>query len=133
MVWALLDDALRRAHVPADADHDLLDRLTLCRADSLQALEALSDDELPDVVLIDPMYPPSTRSALPRKEMRVLSQLLGQDGDAVELLDVARKAARRRVVVKRHLRDAPLGGIRPTHSRSGRSTRFDVYVRENSR
>lgn len=128
VVWSLLDDGLRRAGESPDVDRDLLGRVTLQHGDARDVLLALPADEQPDVVLIDPMYPPSQRTALPRKEMRLLSRLLGQDDDAADLLDVARRTVQR-VVVKRHVRDAPLGGARPTHVRSGRSTRFDVYVR----
>lgn len=128
-VWALLDDALRRARESGAMDQATLDRFSIRRADAREVLLAASGEELPDVVLIDPMYPPSGRSALPRKEMRLLSRLIGQDDDASELLAIARSVARRRVVVKRHARDEPLGGERPTHARVGRSTRFDVYVR----
>jgi 16S rRNA (guanine1516-N2)-methyltransferase len=129
VVWALLDDGLRRARQAPEADLDVLDRISLERGDARDVLLGLAEDQRPDVVLIDPMYPPSQRTALPRKEMRLLSSLLGQDDDAARLLEVARRTARRRVVVKRHLRDAPLADERPTHARSGRSTRFDVYVR----
>ncbi len=83
--------------------------------------------ERPDVVYLDPMYPPRRKSAEVRKEMRVLRALVGDDPDAAELLTAARRVARRHVVVKR-MRLAPelMPGV--LRSYVGRTTRYDVYA-----
>ncbi len=83
----------------------------------------------PDVIYLDPMYPEEGRSksALPKKEMQIFRRLLGDDIDAEALLNLALKAARQRVVVKRPIYAPALGG-RPTHSFDGKTARFDMYL-----
>ena len=88
--------------------------------------------DIPDVVYFDPMFPPPKKSALPKVEMRILRQLVGDEPDASELFDLARAVARRRVVVKRHRLAEPRAPD-PTHSHSDKTTRYDVYVRPPSR
>jgi 16S rRNA (guanine1516-N2)-methyltransferase len=78
-------------------------------------------------VLIDPMFPTS-RSAIGRGELQLLRRFVGEDPDAGELLAAALAVARRRVVVKRPARAAPLGGRAPHLTSRGSSTRFDVYL-----
>jgi len=88
----------------------------------------LASQDVPDVVYLDPMYPPQKKSALVKVEMRILRQLVGDDPDAGELFELARAVARQRVVVKRHRHAEPLSP-HPTHSHSDQTTRYDVYVR----
>ena len=80
----------------------------------------------PDVVYLDPMYPPKKKSALVKKEMRICRMLVGEDEDAGELLEIARRVARRRVVVKR-LRHAPPLKANAAAEYVGRTVRYDVY------
>ncbi|MHC5209985.1 MAG: class I SAM-dependent methyltransferase [Planctomycetota bacterium] len=122
---ALLADGLRRAREDPVTAELIGDRLSVHGVD---ARELLAQSPAPDVVLIDPMYPDAGRSALPRGEMQILRRLLGPDDDADALLAAARAVARRRVVVKRHVRDPVLPGPPPSHRVVGRSTRFDVYL-----
>ncbi len=123
IVAALLADGLRRAAADSRAAATVA-RMTLVAGD---ARDVLRRPPAPDVVLVDPMYPPARKSAAPAKELLLLRELLGADVDAGELLAVARGVARR-VVVKRRAHDPPLDGRRPDLSWPGRSTRFDVYM-----
>ncbi len=141
VLFALLQDGLERAaRVPEIQEH-LGDRLRLLQADARGFLQQLakkcgtaalrgvsSPENVPDVVYLDPMFPPQKKSALVKVEMRILRQLVGDDPDAGELFELARVVARQRVVVKRHRRAAPLAP-NPTHSHSDQTTRYDVYVR----
>jgi 16S rRNA (guanine1516-N2)-methyltransferase len=88
----------------------------------------LAPEDAPDVVYLDPMFPPKKKSALVKVEMRILRQLVGDDPDAGELFELACAVARQRVVVKRHRHAEPLAP-HPTHSHSDKTTRYDVYVR----
>jgi len=124
VVAALLADGMRRASADSCAA-PAIGRLRLVTGDARDVLRRAPP---PDVVLIDPMYPPARKSAAPGRELALLRQLLGPDADAGELLAVARDVARRRVVVKRRAHDPPLEGARPDLSWPGRSTRFDVYL-----
>ena len=101
--------------------------ITLIIGDAVDVLTRMSDQEAPDVVYLDPMYPLSGKSALPKKEMRILRRLVGDDLDAGALLEVARRVARDRVVVKRTPRAPPLTPA-TTMSYRGKLARYDVYV-----
>jgi 16S rRNA (guanine1516-N2)-methyltransferase len=84
-------------------------------------------DEFPEVVYLDPMFPPKKKSALVKIEMRVLRQLVGDDEDAAVLFESAARVARKRVVVKR-MRLAPELVPNPTIVFEGKTTRYDVYL-----
>ena len=136
VVFALLEDGLRRARLAPDTPDALAERLTLIHADACDYLDALPADALPDVIYLDPMFPERTRSALVKKEMRLLSRLLGGEDDADRLLEAALRTGCHRVVVKRPLHAphlvAPLVRQPPLQF-PGRSARFDVYFPEPTR
>ena len=126
-VHALLADALARA---APSEPETCARIRLLCRDALSLLAELAAGDpaaRPGVVYLDPMHPPRDKTALVRKEMRLLRRLVGADGDANALLAAARRAARERVVVKRPARAAPLAGSPPDWQLGGRTTRYDVY------
>lgn len=132
ILFALLQDGLARAaRVPEIHEH-LGDRLQLVHADARDILLRFAPQDAPDVVYLDPMFPPKKKSALVKVEMRILRQLVGDDSDAGELFELACAVARQRVVVKRHRSAEPLGRS-PTHSYCDKTTRYDVYVRAPGR
>ena len=125
----MIEDALARAH--AQADHRLaetLHRLTFVSGDARTVLASLADADRPDVVYLDPMYPPRRKSASPKKELRMCRALAGDDEDAASLFEQAMVSARCRVVVKRHPH-APKLAPNPSHQIRSKMLRFDVYVR----
>ena len=125
VVAALLADGLRRgARDPQTADW-LPQRMQLVH---LPALEALHSLPAPDVVFLDPMFPPREKSALVKKEMRAFHDVVGADDDADALLAPALALAKHRVVVKRPGYAEFLAGKKPTMSIEGKNNRFDVYV-----
>ncbi len=125
---ALLTDGVARALRDPDVQEQLADRLHVLQADARDYLRTLASTDAPDVVYLDPMFPPKKKSALVKVEMRTLRRLVGDDPDARELFDLARVVARQRVVVKRH-RLAPPLAEKPTASLCDKTTRYDVYVR----
>lgn len=130
ILHALLADGLTRALADAETCDRLGGRLTLVHADArdiLREMDPADSMEGPDVIYLDPMFPPKKKSALPKVEMRILRQLVGDDSDASELFALAMGVARKRVVVKRH-RHAPPLGPEPTHSHCDQTARYDVYV-----
>ena len=61
--------------------------------------------------------------------MRILRDLVGADPDALDLMQAALAAARKRVVLKWPVKAAPLEGLRaPSHRIVGKTTRYDVFV-----
>lgn len=130
-VAALLADALARAGDGAYGEdvRRAVANLSLRVGDANTVLAELAADGLkPAVVYLDPMYPGTKKSALPGKGMALFRALVGADDDAAELLQVARRAASRRVVVKRPLKAPYLGGLEPTGSLKGSTTRYDLYA-----
>ncbi|MGD2073620.1 MAG: class I SAM-dependent methyltransferase [Gammaproteobacteria bacterium] len=124
---ALLEDALQRASGDTRAG-PWLGRMHVCFADSVEALAALPAVEHPDVVYLDPMYPPGKAGVLVKKEMRTLQLLLGADRDSADLLEAGLATAARRVVVKRPRRAGWLAQKPPSASIESRNTRYDLYV-----
>jgi 16S rRNA (guanine1516-N2)-methyltransferase len=128
VLGALVQDGLARASTDGPTDlAPVLDRITFLTADARHWLAGLSESDKPDVVYLDPMYPPKTKTAKAKKEPRICRKLVGDDPDAAELSDIARRTARRRVVVKRH-RHAPALGPEPDLRFAGKQVRYDVYL-----
>jgi len=125
--FLLVEDALERAaRIPGLAP--VVRRIDLVHADARHWLAALPEDERPDAIHLDPMYPARSKSALSGKAMQLAQQLVGKDEDAGELLQAALARARRRVVVKRPMRSAPLAETSPDFEITGKKTRYDIYL-----
>ncbi len=128
VIAALLQDGLQRAQNCADAAIELIaQRMALVTAQAGDYLRALPAEQAPDVVLIDPMFPASGKSAQAKKEMRAFQQVVGPDRDSAELLTTALEVARHRVVVKRPRKAPALAGRAPGFALNGKAIRFDVY------
>lgn len=126
-VAALARDGLTR--LAALTGTALAGRLELVTGDAHLLLGAIAPR--PDAIYLDPMFPPKRRkSAAVKKEMRLLRELVGDDADAVPLLEISRSIARDRVVVKRP-DDAPPLAPEPSMSLTGKLVRYDVYLARN--
>lgn len=126
-IAALLRDGLNRA-LGDDDTRAVAERMQLHIGDAVTFMSRLGEQERPDVIYLDPMYPQRNKSALVKKEMRVLRALVGEDADAPQILAAALSAARKRVVVKRPRLAETLPGIAPSHTLIGSTTRFDIYI-----
>lgn len=129
-VAALLEDGLWRATSDSEVG-EIVRRIHLKHGSSQQLMqECLDAEQVPDVIYLDPMFDGAEkRSAQVKKEMQAFRSLIGQDSDADQLLPMALKLARCRVVVKRAKRAEPLNQQQPTYSLPGKSNRFDIYVK----
>lgn len=86
-------------------------------------------DTPPDCIYLDPMFPPKRKkSALAKKSMVVLRDLLGDDHDKEQLFEAALKATGKRVIIKSPDYAEPLGG-KPSESYHGKLLRYDVYLK----
>ena len=98
----------------------------LLTGNAIELLSTLS--EQPDCIYLDPMFPPKRKkSALAKKSMQVLRELLGDDVDKEHLFEAAIKSAKKRVVVKSPDDAPPLGG-KPDVSFQGKLLRYDIYL-----
>jgi 16S rRNA (guanine1516-N2)-methyltransferase len=127
IIAALLQDGLDRAREVFRAKG--IDLRLVC-ADAKHYLQQLLDAsiELPEVIYLDPMFPERTKSALVKKEMRILKKLLGAEENTKALFQLALRCARKRVVVKRPPLAPTLSEEKPTIVYRGKTCRFDVYV-----
>ncbi|WP_127716237.1 class I SAM-dependent methyltransferase [Halobacteriovorax sp. HLS] len=95
---------------------------------ALDYAELLKNDP-PDVLYYDPMYPEEgkKKSALPRKEMQVFRELVGNDLDEEEVFKWAKGSGVKRLVVKRGVK-SPTLTARPSSKYIGKSARYDLYI-----
>jgi len=126
VVAALLADGIERANKEPTLS-GIMARLSLVAGDSLEILRTWQGEQ-PEVAYIDPMYPHRGKSALVKKEMRLIRLLVGDDEDSDALLHAALTVATRRVVVKRPRLAPALTGPAPNFAISGKNSRFDVYL-----
>lgn len=103
-------------------------RITLLHADASDYIESLSEQDRPDVIYMDPMYPHKNKSAASRGPMQALQRLLGPDTDSERLLTAALTKAKKRVVVKRPRKAPAVIGPVPSGAVFSPNTRYDIYA-----
>lgn len=127
LIATLLDDAINRASNNPDIT-DIMLRMSLIHQNAITFLTQLKEQQYPDVIYMDPMYPGREKSALVKKDMRLLQQLTGPDEDSEDLLYIAKKRVKQRLVVKRP-KSAPFIAMQqPNLSINSKNTRYDVYL-----
>jgi 16S rRNA (guanine1516-N2)-methyltransferase len=129
VVGALTRDALDRAHQNPTLTK-ITQRINYSIGDSRHFLNSVSRGQF-DTIYLDPMFPKKEKSALPKKDLRVLQLLLMSENNQIEeesksLLELALKKCHR-VVVKRPQNGKPLLE-KVSVKFEGTSTRFDVYL-----
>jgi 16S rRNA (guanine1516-N2)-methyltransferase len=155
IVAALLKDAIRRlgilsCHQGSDLRAamalELSKKMIVHQGDGAEVMAKLIASGTappPDVIYLDPMFPPRTKSAKVKKNMVLLHGLLDtQTTDEISdtkrleeesrLLGQAFEATTGKVVVKRPARSLPLGDDsmpRPSYAIEGSVNRWDVYVK----
>ena len=124
-VHARLAEAIAAARQADPATAQAAGRMTLLLGDARELLPTLS----PDVVTVDPMHPERSSSALVKKDMRTLRDLVGTDPDQFELMNAALACARRRVVLKWPRKAPSMSGLpSPSHQIVGKTLRYDVFM-----
>jgi 16S rRNA (guanine1516-N2)-methyltransferase len=99
----------------------------LIQGDAIEVLAQLAYK--PDCIYLDPMFRPKRKqSALTKKPLRVLRELVGDDDDKEQLFAAALQNGGKRVVVKSPDYAEPLGG-KPNESFQGKLLRYDVYLK----
>lgn len=125
IMHSLLVQGMDRAVKEGGEFCEIIDRMTLLKGDAKTLLPELSCD----AILIDPMHPPRKNSALVKRELRQVREIVGTDDDAADLVRVALKIARNRVVLKWPAKADPIAGIQEySHQILGKSTRYDVFM-----
>ncbi|MEI7611621.1 MAG: class I SAM-dependent methyltransferase [Betaproteobacteria bacterium] len=129
IIAALLEDGMQRALADAEVATIIAHMRLLC-GNAIVMMRAW-DDEAPQVIYLDPMFPHREKSAQVKKEMRLFRPLAGDDDDAPELLAAALSLATHRVVVKRPRKAPAIAGDAPGYTLEGKSSRFDIYPKKS--
>jgi 16S rRNA (guanine1516-N2)-methyltransferase len=126
IIAKLLEDGLHRAAQDEKIGPLVKKNLSLACGDSQQELFHVPFE--PEVIYLDPMFPRKEKSALVKKEMRLLQSVVGQDTAADTLLEISLTIATNRVVVKRPAYAGFLAEIKPHTSIKTKKHRFDIYL-----
>ncbi|HMI76949.1 MAG TPA: class I SAM-dependent methyltransferase [Buchnera sp. (in: enterobacteria)] len=126
VISALLDDGLKRAYKNYIIGTWIKKRITLIHRSSFDMLNI--NFPIPDIIYLDPMYPYQKKSSLSKKENYFLRLLIGLDKDSDRLLLLARRLAKKRVIVKRPRFANFLSGIKTTSTIFSKKHRFDIYL-----
>jgi len=122
---SLLVQGMERAAKEGGQFREIIDRMTLLKGDALDLIPELNGE----AILIDPMHPERKKSALVKQELRQVREIVGTDDDAADLVRLAIKHARKRVVLKWPTKAAPIEGVQKcTHQIIGKTTRYDVFM-----
>lgn len=125
IIAAMLKDAVEKArkYFP-----EIMARIDIQEENSQSFLERLNQSTYPDVIYLDPMYPQNNKTALAKKDMRILRAVVGDDTNASDVFTTALAKASQRVVVKRHRLAPPINHEKPHYQLIGKSCRFDIYL-----
>jgi 16S rRNA (guanine1516-N2)-methyltransferase len=122
---ALLADGLERAAQEGGELQEIVSRMTLFLGDAKDLLPQLDVE----AVLVDPMHPARKKSALVKLDLRQVREIVGEDDNALELMQVALQYAKKRVVLKWPVNAEPIAGVRPfSHQIFGKTMRYDVFM-----
>lgn len=125
IIAELLKDAMERAKKISELK-DIIERMKVHNEDSIIAMQKLQYN--PDIILLDPMFPERTKSALIKKKFQILHKIENPCSDENELLSSAIKANPKKIIIKRPLKGEYLAGIKPDYSLKGNSIRYDCII-----
>ena len=128
IIAELVKDALIRAEDHEEMTGVFNKGFTLINNNAIEYMKSLPEDDKPDVIYLDPMYPERKKSAQVKKNMQILQKLLGHDLDNSDLIEAALNCAKSRVVVKRPKGAELISARKPTMQIESKKTRYDVYV-----
>lgn len=124
---ALISDGLQRLSEKDWVQQRQLQVPQLLAGNAIDLLGQLS--EPPDCIYLDPMFPlKPKKSALAKKPMTLLREILGDDEDRQQLFAAAWQVAAKRVVVKSPDYAEPIAG-KPSEMFQGKLMRYDVYIK----
>ena len=124
---ALIEDGIARA-IGNEETSTIAARMAVKNANAVDYLTSLDETNWPDVIYLDPMYPGRDKSALVKKDMQLLHQLVGHDQTGEALLNIALQRANKRVVVKRPKGATLLSTKKPVAEVVSKNTRYDIYA-----
>lgn len=125
VIAAMLADAVERAHHDPELAN-AVERMRVIEGDSLNVLRELTVP--PDVVYLDPMFPGRSKSAAVKKKFQLLHRLEAPCEDEAALLEAARAAHPRKIVIKRPVKGPYLADVKPDYTLQGKAVRYDCIA-----
>lgn len=125
VIAALLKDAMNRAMEDSRLC-EIIGRMYLTEGDSLTLMPRLSVQ--PEIVYLDPMFPPRRKSGLIHKKLQLIQKLEQPCADEAELYDAAVSLRPKKIIIKRPLNGALLADKKPGYTIKGKAIRYDVIV-----
>ncbi len=125
VIYELLKNAIDRAtEIPELAE--AVSRMTVYNEDSVNGMTEMAI--IPDVVLLDPMFPERQKSALVKKKLQMIQKLEMPCIEERTLLITAMRTKPKKLIVKRPPKGPYLADIKPDYSIEGKAVRFDCFV-----
>ncbi len=131
IIYSLIFDGFKRAAEAEDQGlNDILQRMSLHHANSQDWFEEISQGKQakPDVIYLDPMFPPISKKANVKKDIGLLQEVLGFDENDDNPLKMAKGCAKHRIVVKRPGSKFNKGSVKPSFVVPGKTAHFEVFV-----
>ena len=125
VIAALLRDALRRAR-EEDRLREIVGRMRLTEGNSIALMPRLGIT--PEIVYLDPMFPPRKKSGLIQKKLQLIQKLEQPCANERELYDAAAALSPKKIIIKRPLNGALLADKKPSYTVKGKAIRYDVVV-----
>lgn len=125
VIAALLKDALRRARED-ERLCGIVTRMHLTEGNSIELMPQI--EEKPEIVYLDPMFPPRKKSGLIQKKLQLIQKLEQPCADEKELFDAAAALHPKKIIIKRPLNGALLADQKPSYTVKGKAIRYDVVV-----
>lgn len=116
---------LKQAHEKL-IDKVVCQRTSVIWIEAKEYLRSLHSSMLPDIIYFDPMHPTRQKTALVKKNLQLLQELVAPNHDVIECIQLAVASCKKRVIVKWPQKVKPL--LAPNYSVSGKTIRFDVYL-----
>ncbi len=124
LLLLLLQQAKRRA-----ADHPIMGPIVRNVDFHLgQAEYLLNDMPSQSIIYLDPMFPPSSKTALAKKPLQMLQKMTHNPCDDLTLLKTAIGCQAKRVILKRPRKSPVLLEKQLHHQIHGKTIRFDIYI-----
>ncbi|MCC6137881.1 MAG: class I SAM-dependent methyltransferase [Bdellovibrionaceae bacterium] len=122
MMYMLVHDALARYNQEVSQNLPL----EILHGDAKVLVQKLASDY--EVFYLDPMFYLEKRTALPKKKMQFLSEIIGENTDD-EFLPTFEflRSLKKRIVIKRHPDASTFSGLRPKKIFAGKSIRFEIF------
>ena len=131
IIYSLLGDGLRRMETLEDEElKSIIGSMSLYHAKAQNWFAEIIQGKTakPDVIYLDPMFPPGNKNTNVKKDISLLQEILGFDEDSHTLVEAAKSCAKHRVVIKRPGNKVSKGGAKPSFVVPGKTVHFEVFV-----